>query len=106
VFTERNAPPRVVLHDNVDVTTRARAARIQALTGKSLPTLLQAIFKIWETRLVSRLDESQRERYFLKQLSPDECQAIRKRAIEGAADREIFDAADNDEQDDIRRALR
>jgi hypothetical protein len=95
--------PRVVLHANVDVATRARAARIQSITGTSLPKLLEVLFRVWESRVVSRLDPGERERYLHSQLTSDECQAIRKRAIKGAAEREIIDA--DDEEANIRRAV-
>jgi hypothetical protein len=95
-------PPRVVLRASVDITTRARAGRIQKITGKSLPKLLETVFRVWENRYVlPRLNPGERERYLHSQLGPEECQAIRKRAIEGTAENEIFDAADNAEQADI-----
>jgi hypothetical protein len=66
----------------VDVPTKARATRIQRITNKSLPQLLETMFRLSEERhILPRLNPEEREAYFTGKLTHDEYTSILARAI-------------------------
>jgi hypothetical protein len=96
------SPPKqyVSLHVRLDPLTRARIGHLQRITNRSLPKLLQAVFKNLENNhVLPRLDATAREAYFSGKLGFEEYKASPDPSIreeeDRATEREVFDAADS-----------
>jgi hypothetical protein len=71
--------PAVSVHVRVDLATRERMSRVQRLTNRSLPKLLEMVFQNWEeNHVLAHLDAEARNLYFAGVPNIDACNAIRE----------------------------
>jgi hypothetical protein len=66
----------IVVNLRLDTETQERRRRLEALYETKLPPLLEKIFRHFEERVLSRLNEQQQVAYFEKRLTKAECGRI------------------------------
>jgi hypothetical protein len=64
----RRAKPTVGLSARIPIETHERKRRLERITGKSAPELLDLAFREYEKAILSEISDEARERYFAEEL--------------------------------------